>query len=544
MSFDKIVLKASSVGKSLDNIEPNPLPPRNIATQFIQHYFDKIFPLTPCLSETSFFLSLDLVYKNESQATNFDRFVVYMVLAIGTMSLSKYSGSPAAQNAAKFVKRALEFVEGVITTARITGIQATLLLLQYSMLEPSHFNSWYLIGVASRIAIDIGLHQETAGSLKLKASDLDLRRSIFYCVYAYDRSISMVLQRPFSFSDDSISVLLPRSVERSADKDDWKGNLVNKASARHLFRLRQLQSSWYQLFYHTGDELLPDGAAYTATRRAELEAWYEAIPDSISPVVKDWLALEYHYIQVYVSAPCPKIPHPDDAAWKAIFSHAVSYAMRFADILGDVNHRIVYTYHDGLRTYYVGSNLLNAIWHKESVVLDEGNIQTAMDAVKATISILSSMVKRWDNASGLVEKFTGESQFMLGKLERKAKAVSERERQRRLAQAPQAPPQPAHHPPPPAHSSDFFLPSHPPHPSHATHPLSTSPPQPQAQAQVQFPNWDTPLGDLPPVSLSSPEEMDSVMFGHLTTAEFGNVAFYHSINGGGMGMGGQGGGFV
>lgn len=187
MSFDKIVLKASAASKSLDNVPRAQLPPRHLAHGFIQHYFDKIFPLTPCLSEPSFFLSLDMVYKNDPKTTNFDRFVVFMVLAVGTLSLSRSRTSSAAQQAACFVKTALDYVEGVISPATIMGVQATLLLLQYSMLEPTHFNSWYLIGVASRIAIDIGLHHENAKVLKLKASELDLRRRIFYCVYSYDR---------------------------------------------------------------------------------------------------------------------------------------------------------------------------------------------------------------------------------------------------------------------------------------------------------------------------------------------------------------------
>lgn len=162
------------------------LPERHYATQLVQHYFDKIFTTLPCLNEASFFGALDAVYRDQSSASSFDIFCVYMVLAVGTMSLSRSQDS-AAHQAACFVKTALEHAEAVITPSEIRGVQATLLLVQYSMLEPAHFNSWYLIGVASRIMIDIGLHQEPLELSKRKPAEMDLRRRIFYCVYSLDR---------------------------------------------------------------------------------------------------------------------------------------------------------------------------------------------------------------------------------------------------------------------------------------------------------------------------------------------------------------------
>lgn len=187
MSFCRLVLKAASSSKSLDSKPRARLPSRHTATQLIQHYFDKIFTLMPCFSETSFFGSLDSVYKDEGSASCFDCYMVYMVLGVGTMSLSRSRDSAAAHNAACFVKAALEYAPKVISPANLTGVQATLMLVQYSMLEPQHFNSWYLIGAASRIMIDLGLHHEPQKVLRLKPAELDLRRKIFYCVYAMDR---------------------------------------------------------------------------------------------------------------------------------------------------------------------------------------------------------------------------------------------------------------------------------------------------------------------------------------------------------------------
>lgn len=187
MTFAKVVLKASATSKALDSKPKARLPPRHTATQLIQHYFDRIFTTLPCLNEASFFGAVDSVYRNESACSPYDIYTVYMVLAVGTMSLSKSRDSLAAHNAACFVKSALEHADDVISPSAVTGVQAALLLVQYSMLEPAHFNSWYLIGIASRIMVDLGLHQEPPKSSKKKSTDMDLRRRIFYCVYTLDR---------------------------------------------------------------------------------------------------------------------------------------------------------------------------------------------------------------------------------------------------------------------------------------------------------------------------------------------------------------------
>ncbi|KAI5805438.1 fungal-specific transcription factor domain-containing protein [Peziza echinospora] len=410
ITFCALVLKASASSKSLDGKLRARLPSRHTATQLIQHYFDKIYTLMPCFSETGFFGSLDSVYRDEATASAFDCYMVYMVLGVGTMSLSRSRDSAAAHNAACFVKTALEYAHAVITPANIIGVQAALMLVQYSMLEPQHFNSWYLIGVASRILIDLGLHHEPQKNLKMKSSELELKRKIFYCVYALDRSISMVLQRPFSFSDEAVDVQLPKVNDASIPRKlSIRTSSTSMDAAVHLFKLRKQQSVWYQTLYHTGSDPSLNPIPDYIVRREKLEKWLEDIPETITKANKDWLTLEWHYLYVYASAPCPKMPQPCIEALNAIFTHCVQYALKFRRILADQNNRIVYTFHDALRTYYVGMNLLHALWHNEDVVLNEGNIGTAMDGIKATTY----------DADGLRDQFRQEASYMLARLQQK-----------------------------------------------------------------------------------------------------------------------------
>ena len=96
---------------------------------------------------------------------------------------------------------------------------------------------------------------------------------MFYCVYTLDRSISMVLQRPFTFSDDSVLVSLPRVSEAPLINA-----LTPMAAATHLFKLRRLQSDWYQSLHLSGSGLLDNPEEYIRHHTELLRAWRDQIP--------------------------------------------------------------------------------------------------------------------------------------------------------------------------------------------------------------------------------------------------------------------------
>lgn len=110
-----------------------------------------------------------------------------MILAIALISRSRVKDDTFYRDAVRHASSALEHAESVLQPGSVAGLQAILLLVVYSMLDPSHYNSWYLIGVASRVMVDIGIHQEPAEDLRVNKSQLILKRRLFYCVYTLDR---------------------------------------------------------------------------------------------------------------------------------------------------------------------------------------------------------------------------------------------------------------------------------------------------------------------------------------------------------------------
>jgi len=142
----------------------------------------------PFFFETTFWASVDSVYQNGAHfARPFDNWILRMVLAIAYASMSNASNDGNHQMALSLVSDALQYAEDVLLPGTVLGIQAIMLLAQYSLVDPTHFRAWYLIGTAARVLVDLGLHQDHHSESIPSAEQQDLRRRVFHCLYSLDR---------------------------------------------------------------------------------------------------------------------------------------------------------------------------------------------------------------------------------------------------------------------------------------------------------------------------------------------------------------------
>lgn len=187
MSYSRLILSASSK-EPLPSGMAKSLPPRYQITPLIQHYLNTMFVLLPVLDETSLYGSVDAVYQPDPEkASSFDFWTLRMVLAISSATKSEQRGDVHYTDAVGHVNAALEHAEDVLRPGSVAGIQAMLLLAQYSMLDPHHFDSWTLVGAASRAMVDLGMHVDPSKSAMTSKAKLEIRRRVYHCLYAIDR---------------------------------------------------------------------------------------------------------------------------------------------------------------------------------------------------------------------------------------------------------------------------------------------------------------------------------------------------------------------
>lgn len=168
----------------------NVLPQRHVATSLITHYLESMHSLYPFLSETRLFAAIDAVYQHDSRkASSTDHWLTRMVLAIAHASKSRRRGDTQYQDAVRHAAGALEHIESVVHPGSVGGVQAMLLLVIYAMLDPHHFSSWYLIGLASRAMVDIGMHQDPPKESRMKEVGHEMARRVYMSIYALDRLV-------------------------------------------------------------------------------------------------------------------------------------------------------------------------------------------------------------------------------------------------------------------------------------------------------------------------------------------------------------------
>lgn len=171
----------------------------------------------------------------------------------------------------------------------------------------------------------------------------------------------MVHARAFSFYDDALSVALPSPINAN-DSLAAGGSMAKPASpdaSIPLFKLRQLQSAWYQtLFQSDPTEPLPDSTSFIWQMCADMREWSEGLPDNMPIRLREMLDLELRYSYVYCLAPSARAPHLTPYGRVLIFEHVVAYINRIYDIANAGLNTAFYTYHDALRVYFMGSQFV------------------------------------------------------------------------------------------------------------------------------------------------------------------------------------------
>ncbi|KAL4978587.1 fungal-specific transcription factor domain-containing protein [Aspergillus desertorum] len=146
-----------------------------------------------------------------TQSERFGVFKLYLTYAIGatTMQLSeKYDYVPPE----RFYITALQQVPAMCETRSVENIEAMTLLVVYHLRSASSQGVWYMVGLAMRTAIDLGLHRK-ANEINLDPITAQMRRRLFWTVYYLERVVSMSLGRPFSITDRHIDLPLPVDID-------------------------------------------------------------------------------------------------------------------------------------------------------------------------------------------------------------------------------------------------------------------------------------------------------------------------------------------
>lgn len=192
------------------------LPTRDAAQNITNAYFQWARLGMPLLHEPTVRLKLELLYTmrpdvdfastHASHESRMAVFFVYEVFAVALMVMQKQDPSKIPTFIAdRYHRTALSALNEVGLPTDVEGIQALLLVAQYSYHHPTAWAVWKTIGAALRLAVELCLHQDAELLEDIDALKLDTMTRVFWVAYSMDRSVAVTLSLPSCLSDGAIN---------------------------------------------------------------------------------------------------------------------------------------------------------------------------------------------------------------------------------------------------------------------------------------------------------------------------------------------------
>ncbi|OJD18933.1 hypothetical protein AJ78_01045 [Emergomyces pasteurianus Ep9510] len=303
-----------------------PFPDQAVAKRLVNLYFEHANPQIPILHRGEFMEVFHRLYStDQAERSSGDLYLLNVVCAIGAGIIfdtksdiqeeepkQSYNRSPTSASQKRqrlflhhyqpeeYHASAVVDLEAFLGSSQnsdgfggLEELQAVLLLASFALLRPVAPGLWYIIGVAVRLAVDLGLHYEDGTGIdtfgeqedaarKMKSKGVnsdqyregrkvrldissrergrrewvrDLRRRLWWCTYSFDRLVSTCVGRPFGITDQVITTEFPSLLDdRYITKAGFLCPPTNTTSYKHVsqhyFKLRLLQSEIQQVLQH------------------------------------------------------------------------------------------------------------------------------------------------------------------------------------------------------------------------------------------------------------------------------------------------------
>ncbi|EXM05318.1 fungal-specific transcription factor domain-containing protein [Fusarium oxysporum II5] len=255
-------------------------PPKPTAIQLTATYFEHSNFFSPVLDEESFHSTIAALYQEQltpDQDTSVQKFQLCMVLAIAIRLLNRTDSAVPTVASDSFFASAI----GILTKrpqatwkGDLQHLQNLLLVVQYTIFASNLSAAWHFIGLATRLAIDLDLLNETRLSVTNSAHESDAevnqRRRVFWSTYILETNLCVILNRPRSIPDEAIFTPLPST----------SGPESSSPLANHCVLFRQLE---YEIF-HTLNYKPPangnffDYKAWKMGMKNRLMDWHANVP--------------------------------------------------------------------------------------------------------------------------------------------------------------------------------------------------------------------------------------------------------------------------
>lgn len=282
--------------------------PQDVADRLLVGYMKHIATRYPVLHSAWI---RDLHSRRNCISNAYERSTLHLIYATAGRFLETTGESGPLYYPERHLAEVLKELDEMLRYHDTRSVVTLLLLAVFSLRAQGGPGAWAYIGLAMRIAIDLGLHRQTSAMDKL-GFDVEMRKRLFWSCYTMDRQVSIPLGRPFAIADQDIDVRLPLDVDEFCQDTQAleKASMLNPDVVRtestsltaflHILRLRRIESSIQQTIYRV-DQKSNFTDAEIEFYLEQLDKWKRLIPlDAKKQVDRESIAFDgYDYYMIF-----------------------------------------------------------------------------------------------------------------------------------------------------------------------------------------------------------------------------------------------------
>ncbi|KAF4451080.1 hypothetical protein F53441_5902 [Fusarium austroafricanum] len=289
------------------------LPPDIAPSLFVDAFFRHVNRAYPFVDQARIRRDLELLGDASLADQDPPMTLLYLVMAIGCTSLVR-AGQIPSDTARRFDVVYPDIIQECLCNENIESVQILILLGLYSLFDPTATSAYFIVGIAARQAMVIGLTRpdeqpQTAG-------ETELRHRLYWSIFVLDRMMSASQGLPAAFTDEHANVPLPGLTVEEFASPDRAIYARNLQTSRHVIQLRQLE---YRILHavhlqqntETARLAPADRRAVLNSLRSEIEDWYSN-GCLMSPMEADnlpihssitWLSAQYYHLLILLYFP-------------------------------------------------------------------------------------------------------------------------------------------------------------------------------------------------------------------------------------------------
>ncbi|CEI64401.1 hypothetical protein FVEN_g10799 [Fusarium venenatum] len=289
------------------------LPPDIAPCRFIDAFFRHVNRAYPFVDQARIRRDLETLGDASPADQDPPMTLLYLVMAIGCTSLVR-AGQIPSDTARQFDVVYPDIIQECLCSESIESVQILVLLGLYSLFDPAATSAYFIVGIAARQAMVIGLTRPD--EKPRTAVETELGHRLYWSIFVLDRMMSASQGLPAALTDEHADVPLPGLTVEEFAGPDRATYARNLQTSRHIIQLRQLEyrildTVHFQRNAETSRLGPADRRAILNNLRSEIENWYSS-GCLMSPMEADnlpihssitWLSAQYYHLLVFLYFP-------------------------------------------------------------------------------------------------------------------------------------------------------------------------------------------------------------------------------------------------